>query len=150
MDLVVANGAIPILMSHWTYQASHPWLKDDFICARFADDEENAGQRWFGNNLEEYQQALNQGFRLAAKQEPTARISWVGDRWQRVINDPYQLITSGMLYQNDHKHPDMYGTFFNALILAHDILDIDVEPATYRPPHVTLDEFEYLKFNASF
>lgn len=149
IKMVKDNGATPILFNHWTYQADHPWLKNDFLCLKFAADEMSAGQNWFGNNLSDYQHMLNQGFKLAQQSNSTTKILAIGDKWQNILNDPKGIINDSTFYQDDHMHPTIHGTYFNALVLVHDILNQDISRIQYHPNKISTDEFKYLKLKAS-
>lgn len=144
-QMIKANGAIPILFGTWAYQEKHPWLQNDFICLRFSANEPNAGGKWYGNNLQDFQRMLNEGYRLAGEANPDLQVKYVGEKWQQMMEDSKGIMTDTKLYQSDHIHPTTYGTFFNALFFVHDLLGVDISPLKYKPNTLTAEEFEYFK-----
>ncbi len=54
VDMIQKKGAKAVLLSPWTYQKEHPWLKSDFLCLRFKKGENKAGEKWFGDSLSDY------------------------------------------------------------------------------------------------
>ena len=143
--MIKENGATPIFFGTWTYQEMHPWLQEGFMCLRFSSDEPNAGEKWYGNNLYDFQRMLNEGYSLAADANPGLKVKYVGEKWQQMMDDPKAVITDVKLYQADHIHPTMRGTFFNALFFVHDLLGADISPLKYKPDSLTSEEFEYFK-----
>lgn len=143
--LIEANGAKPVIFAHWTYKKDHPWLKSDFPCLKFASNETNAGKNWFGADLIEYQKMLNEGFALAAISSPNTIQSMVGNKWQDLMNDKKGLVPDAVLYQDDSLHPTVQGSFFSAMVLAKDVLNLNMNLLTQHPGEITENQFELMK-----
>lgn len=143
--LIEANGAKPVIFAHWTYQKDHSWLKSDFPCLKFASNETNAGKNWFGADLVEYQKMLNEGFALAAITSPNTIQSMVGSKWQNLMNDKKGIVPDAILYQDDNLHPTVQGSFFSAMVLAKDVLNLNMNLLTQHPSEITENQFEIMK-----
>lgn len=141
LDLIALNGAKPVIFAHWTYKSDHPWLKDDFLCIKFDSNETNAGKNWFGVNLLEYQLMLNEGYALAAIHSPNAIKSLVGNKWQDLMTK----IPDSVLYHPDSFHPSAQGSFFSAMVLAKDVLDLNVHLLNEHPWEISTYQFEQMK-----
>lgn len=145
ISLIEANGAIPVIFAHWTYKKDHPWLQTNFPCLKFANNEINAGKNWFGTNLIEYQEMLNEGFALAAVASPNTIQSMVGSKWQELMNNKTGNIPDTVLYQDDNLHPTVQGSFFSAMVLARDVLKIDMNLLIKHPGEISEKQFELMK-----
>ncbi|UOF02171.1 SGNH/GDSL hydrolase family protein [Bdellovibrio reynosensis] len=141
LDLIALNGAKPVIFAHWTYKQDHPFFKDDFVCLKFESNEFNAGKNWYGINLLEYQLMLNEGYSLAAIHSPNAIKSLVGTKWQALMTK----IPDSTLYHPDSYHPSAQGSFFSAMVLAKDILNLNVHLLTEHPWEITAHQFEQMK-----
>ncbi|MFM6930228.1 MAG: hypothetical protein ACKOX6_17290 [Bdellovibrio sp.] len=144
-QMIKDNGAIPVLFGTWTYQAMHPWLQEGFLCLRFSENESNAGEKWYGNDLYDFQRMLDEGYRQAGDANPDLKVKYLGKKWQQMMDDPKGVITDTKLYLPDHIHPAIHGTFFNALFFVHDLLEADLSSLKYKPTTLTSEEFEYFK-----
>lgn len=145
ISLIESSGAIPVIFAHWTYKKDHPWLQADFPCLKFANNEVNAGKNWFGPDLIEYQKMLNEGFAMAAVSSPNTIQVMVGSKWQQLMNLKNGIIPDTALYQDDNLHPTTLGSFFSAMVLARDVLKIDVSLLTKHPEEITVDQFDIMR-----
>lgn len=138
ISLIEENGATPVLFENWIYQKDHPWLKDNFMCLKFDHDEPNAGQKWFGDNLTDYQNKLDEGFDMVATSNPKIIQSQIGTNWQKIIPNSH-------LYEADGYHPTNAGSFFSAMILARDVLKLNMTELNEHPKEIKKHEFETMK-----
>lgn len=145
LTLIKANEATPVLFVNWTYNKNHPWLQDDFVCLKFEENEPNAGQKWFGSNLIDYQKKLNEGFALAAAESPNAIQSMIGVYWQKLINDKTGEVPDTVLYEEDGYHPTKQGSFFTAMVLVRDVLNFNLNQLDEYPAELDKKHFEKMK-----
>lgn len=139
LNLIENNGATPVLFANWTYTKNHPFLQDDFLCLKFEIDEPNAGKKWFGDNLFDYQNRLNEGFAQAAANYPNTIQSMIGNNWQKLE------IPDSVLYEADGYHPTKQGSFFTAMVLARDVLNLDLNQLSEHPKELDKKYFEKMK-----
>lgn len=145
LTLIDVNEATPVFFVNWTYNRNHPWLQDDFVCLRFEENEPKAGQKWFGSNLIDYQKMLNEGFAMAAAESPNAIQSRIGDNWQKLINSKTGEVPDSVLYEEDGYHPTKLGSFFSAMVLARDILNLNLNQLKEHPEELDKEHFEKMK-----
>ncbi|WP_413584178.1 hypothetical protein [Bdellovibrio sp. HCB274] len=145
ITLIQNSGATPVVFAHWTYKKDHSWLQASFPCLKFASNEVHAGKNWYGADLIEYQNLLNEGFTLATEGSASVILSKVGNQWQALMGSELGNVPDAALYQEDNFHPTTVGSFFSAMVLARDILSIDLNPLTKHPADVTEAQFQTMK-----
>jgi hypothetical protein len=124
------------LYVNWGWNFKHPLLRDEHPGIHFPADHPRAGSKWSGRDKFEFQDRIEQSYAqqlsLWPKEQGLVRLSLVGRSW--LLLQQSDLVAEDELYiADDWSHSSALGAFVAALVLARDVLAVDIAQSTFFP-----------------
>ncbi len=134
LDFVFQKNSHVTLFINWGWNPRHSYLQDEHPGLRFPEGTPKAGQKWCGNNKFDYQRKMDESYLEHLKGYPV-HAALVGRAWLELQLEG--LVTQDELYvSGDWSHPSELGSLVTALVLAKEVLGLDIATNAFIPPSV--------------
>lgn len=131
LSLVLQNNRDITFYVNWGWNLRHGSFKDGNPELYFPPGSSKAGQKWCGKDKYDLQRMINESYERHTARY-TVKLSKVGDGWLAVQDAG--IVNQDELYiPEDWSHASPLGAFVAALILARDVLGLDISKNQYIP-----------------